>query len=97
MSAPVVDYNISKSVSKDDASGYVSAVFDGKSQQMDAGSWFWVSLSYWSLISTPVMELLDDNGFIPECFVEGETKVFYNSLGIDGERSLIQRLLEPGN
>lgn len=31
------------------------------------------------------MEFLDENGFIPEDFVDGETRSFYNSLGIDGE------------
>ena len=31
-----------------------------------------------------VMDLLEEKGFIPEEFIETETKWFYTSLGIDG-------------
>ncbi|KAL0638274.1 NAD-dependent glutamate dehydrogenase [Maublancomyces gigas] len=66
MPGPVVSLIAGGDVSKENASGYVSAVFDGKNEQMES-----------------VMEFLDENGFIPEDFVDGETRSFYNSLGID--------------
>lgn len=47
------------------------------------------SMEYGALTFGVVMNLLDEDGFIPEHFVDGETKVFYNSLGIDGRRNAI--------
>lgn len=46
-----------------------------------------------SLILDIVVELLHENGFIPEDFVIGETKSFYNSLGIDGTQRGIDKSL----
>lgn len=38
MPGPVVNFIAGGDVSKENASGYVSAVFDGKNEQMESGS-----------------------------------------------------------
>jgi glutamate dehydrogenase len=66
-------------------SGYVAPKFEGKAAQKEEGK---STVARWhdgaqADPSPPVMDRIEENGFIPPDFVESETNWFYNELGID--------------